>query len=69
MRSGSDGRCMLDIKHAVELRCGRREREPGVWIDAWRRVGDPWVVSEFAQQHADTLRAQGLTVRVRPVFN
>lgn len=68
MRPGSDGRALLDVRHLVEMRCGRVERTPGQWSDAWRQVGDSWVVAEFAHQQAEALRAQGHTVRVRPVL-
>lgn len=66
--AGSDGRCMFDdVRHVVELRCGRTEGKPGIWSDAWRAVGVPWVIAEMARLHADELRAKGHTVRVRPV--
>lgn len=34
----------------------------------WLMVGDDHTVREFASQAADKLRAQGFTVRVRPVI-
>lgn len=64
---GGDGRCMLTVRHIVELRCGRSQRDSGEWVDAWRPVGTPWVIAEMAKLHADELRAKGHTVRVRPV--
>jgi hypothetical protein len=66
--AGNDGRCMLDLVHLVERRCGRLVREDGTWGDAWAVEGKPHDRAEFAGQAADKLRRQGFTVRVRPVF-
>lgn len=72
MRPGSDGRCLLDVRHRVEVRCGREQRSDGHWIDAWRNVtpqgGVGYDNAELAHQHADTLRRGGAVVRVRPVI-
>lgn len=65
-RNLSDGRCMLDVRHLVEVRVGRMSVD-GVWRDAWSRDLLPHTSAEFASQRAEQLRAQGFTVRVRPV--
>lgn len=61
---------MLNVRHLVEVRCGRALRRDGTWGDVWR-VDAPadggHVVAELATQRADSLRAEGFTVRVRPV--
>jgi hypothetical protein len=64
--SGSDGRCLMDIRFSVERRCGARQVN-GVWCDVWSREGDLHAVHELASQHADRLREAGFTVRVRPL--
>jgi hypothetical protein len=66
-QGGSDGRCMLDVTHRVELRCGRAQRPDGSWADAWRLDSSHRRV-EFANHAAELLRASGHTVRVRPVI-
>ena len=57
----------MDIKHIVERRCGSQQ-VAGVWCDVWVREGEPYDNSNFAGNHADSLRAEGFTVRVRPVI-
>ena len=64
---GSDGRCMLNLHHIVERRCGSR-LIAGFWADVWEQQGHPHIRSEFAQRAAEALRAEGFTVRVRPVL-
>lgn len=65
-----DGRCMLNVRHLVEVRCGRAVRPDGTWADVWR-VDAPsaggHAVAELATQRAESVRADGFTVRVRPV--
>lgn len=64
--SGSDGRCLMDIRFSVERRCGARQLA-GSWCDVWSRDGELHAQHEFAAQHADRLREAGFTVRVRPL--
>lgn len=65
-----DGRCLIDVRHLVEVRCGRALRPDGTWGDVWR-VDAPeaggHLVAELATQRVTELRAQGFTARVRPV--
>lgn len=67
VRPGSDGRCMLDVRHVVELRCGRQQ-VAGVWCDVWVCQGAPYARAELAGQAADEFRTAGHTVRVRPII-
>lgn len=62
----SDGRCMMDVRFSVERRCGSKQIA-GHWCDVWSRDGDPHTNTNFAAEHAARLRAEGFTVRVRPV--
>ena len=64
---GSDGRCMLDVRHLVERRCGRRQ-VAGVWCDVWVAQGPAYLTRELARIEENELRAAGHTVRVRPVI-
>lgn len=50
----------------VEQR-GGSINEAGVWRDLWYAVSDDHSNAELANQKADAQRAQGFTVRVRPV--
>ena len=63
----NDGRCMLDVRHVVELRCGRQE-VAGVWCDVWVAQGEPYERSHFALHACDALRAAGGITRIRPVL-
>ena len=66
-QGGSDGRCMLDVRHLVELRCGRQQ-VAGIWCDVWVAQGAAYVQGHLAQDAASELRTAGHTVRVRPVI-
>lgn len=69
MRSGQSGAGFLPplgVVHRVEQRCAALS-VGGVWRDQWAKVGTDHKVHELANQAADKLRAQGFTVRVRPV--
>lgn len=64
--TGSDGRCLMDVRHIVERRCASQV-VAGRWCAVWVAEGQPYTEREFASQAADSLRSQGFTVRVRPV--
>ena len=67
-RQGQSGAGFLpDVRvvHVVERRVGRHEVK-GQWLDVWHAEGQH-DRTEFAGRAADVLRAQGFTVRVRPV--
>ncbi|HEY4065618.1 MAG TPA: hypothetical protein VGM74_01875 [Burkholderiaceae bacterium] len=68
MRPGSDGRCLIDVRHQVEFRCGRKQNGLGQWVDAWTAHGEPHRNAELAGQAADDLRSKLYAVRVRPVI-
>lgn len=66
-RPGSDGRCLMDVRHVVERRCAAVVVD-GRWRDAWVSEKPFHRSAELANQRADALRAEGFTVRVRPII-
>jgi hypothetical protein len=61
------GLSLMCVRHLVEVRSGSQQ-VAGIWCDVWVSDGASHCRAEFANQAADHLRAQGFTVRVRPVL-
>ena len=64
---GQSGAGLFDLAsvvHLVEVRSGY---SPEKKADVWRQDGPQHGRAELANQAADKLRAQGFTVRVRPL--
>lgn len=57
----------LPVVHVVERRVGRRQDAHGHWVDVWFVEGRAHATAALAGVEADSWRAQGFTVRVRPV--
>jgi hypothetical protein len=61
------GVSLMDVRHVVEFRAGRALQH-GSWHDVWQAYGASHSLASLAGQAADKLRAEGHTVRVRPVI-
>lgn len=57
----------LPVVHVLERRVGRHQVPTGQWVDVWYVEGKPHASAGLAGSAADVLRAQGFTVRIRPV--